>query len=156
MENAADALKMAGAVLLFVLALSIIIFSFTNVRQASDTILAYRDRETEYTTGQYTTGDYYYGTTQNNRTVKLETVIPSIYRAYIENYKIAFVGIDPIYKIKRVGENELKPKYTIDPETNSSKVYRNAVVGNNNEKKAFIKGILYRRLFWNDFITKSS
>ena len=28
MENAADALKMAGAVLLFVLALSVIIFSF--------------------------------------------------------------------------------------------------------------------------------
>lgn len=142
MENASEALKIAGAVLLFVMALSIIIFSFTNVRQASDTILDYRDRETEYITGQDVTGNYYYDTEKNARVVRLETVIPSIYRAYLENYKIVFVGISPIYKISRVGEND-KPKYTIDTETNASKVYRNAVVGNNNEKKAFIKGILY-------------
>ena len=48
MENAADALKIAGAVLIFVLALSVIIFAFTQTRQVSDTILTYRDRESEY------------------------------------------------------------------------------------------------------------
>ena len=46
MENAADALKMAGAVLIFVLAISIIIFAFSQARETSDTILNYRDRET--------------------------------------------------------------------------------------------------------------
>ena len=37
MEKAAEALKMAGAVLLFLLALSIIIFSFGQVRESADT-----------------------------------------------------------------------------------------------------------------------
>ena len=40
MENAADALKMAGAVLMFVIALSVSIVSFGQVRQASDVILS--------------------------------------------------------------------------------------------------------------------
>ena len=55
MENAADALKMAGAVLLFVLALSIIIPFFSQARQTTDIILDARDRETVYMNG-----DYYY------------------------------------------------------------------------------------------------
>ena len=55
MENAAEAIKMAGAVLLFVLALSIILFYFGQVRESADTILDYRDRET-----MYIDGDYYY------------------------------------------------------------------------------------------------
>ena len=69
MENAADALKMAGAVLIFVIALSISIVSFGQVRQASDVILNYRDRETVYIDG-----DYYYEATGTERTVGLETV----------------------------------------------------------------------------------
>ena len=51
MENVADALKMAGSVFLFVLALSIIILNFGKVRATSDTILSYRDRETIYIDG---------------------------------------------------------------------------------------------------------
>ena len=79
MENAADALKMAGAVLLFVLALSVIIFSFGQVRETADTILDYKDRETSYIDG-----NNYYTTTGTERQVGLENIIPSIYRAYIE------------------------------------------------------------------------
>ena len=41
MENAADALEMAGAVLIFVLALSIIIFALGQVRESADTIIDY-------------------------------------------------------------------------------------------------------------------
>ena len=48
MENATEALKMAGAVLIFVLARSIIILAFGQVRETSDIILSYKDRETEY------------------------------------------------------------------------------------------------------------
>ena len=55
MENAAEALKMAGGVLLFLIALSVSIISFSHVRQAADTILEYKDRETEYIDS-----DYYY------------------------------------------------------------------------------------------------
>ena len=45
MENAADALQMAAAVLVFVLALSISINAFGEARQTAQTILDNRDRE---------------------------------------------------------------------------------------------------------------
>lgn len=92
MENAADALKMAAAVLIFVLALSISINAFGQVRKTSQTILDYRDREYDYT---YVEDN---GTTE--RIVGAETIVPSIYRAYKENYKIVFEikYIDYLYK----------------------------------------------------------
>lgn len=127
MENATDALKMAGAVLLFVLAISIIILSFGQVRESADTIIDYRDRETSYIEG-----NYYYEGNKNSRIVGLETIIPSIYRAYLENYKIVFsdrlLG-HPIYKI---GDSE---KYLIDLENSSNET--------NITKVEFIQGILY-------------
>lgn len=138
MENAADALKMAGAVLIFVLALSIIIFAFSQARQTSDTILTYRDRET-----MYVESDYYYTSNQSERVVSFETVIPSIFRAYLENYKIVFEGLQtPIYQIKN-GNGEWVDKYTLDLEQNLTNTYRNPSLGTNEKKAEFIKGILY-------------
>ena len=84
MENAADALKMAAAVLIFVMALSISINAFSEVRQTSQTILDYKDREYDYT---YV--DDNGGTT--TRIVSAETIVPSIYKAYKENYKWNFI-----------------------------------------------------------------
>lgn len=137
MENAADALKMAGAVLLFVLALSVIIFSFGQVRETADTILDYKDRETSYING-----NNYYTTTGTERQVGLETIIPSIYRAYIEEYKIVFDGLkEPIYKIKIDGE--WVDKYTLDLETAQNKIYSNVSFGAGRTPEEFIKGILY-------------
>ena len=49
MENAADALQMAAAVLIFVLALTIAINSFSQARQTAQLILDYNDREYDYT-----------------------------------------------------------------------------------------------------------
>ena len=45
MENVADALKMAGEMLLFILALGIGISSFSQARETSDALLRYTDRE---------------------------------------------------------------------------------------------------------------
>ena len=138
MENAADALKMAGAVLIFVLALSIIIFAFSQARQTSDTILTYRDRET-----MYVESDYYYTSDGKERIVNLETIIPTIFRAYLENYKIVFEGLStPIYKIKN-REGTIVDKYTIDLERNLKRIYPNANLANNEEKAEFLRGILY-------------
>lgn len=140
MENAAEALKMAGAVLLFVLALSIIIFYFGQVRESADTIMNYRDRETTA---------YYYETVtvDHARTVNLETILPSVFRAYLENYKIVFDGIDkPIYKIKSSNTatgTGLVNKYTLDLETNQGQKYKNAVLANDEQKAKFIKGVFY-------------
>ena len=87
MENAADALQMAAAVLIFVLALTIAINSFGQVRQISQLIIGYNDREYDYT---YVEDN---GTTE--RIVGLESIIPSIYKAYRENYKIVFDKTTP-------------------------------------------------------------
>ncbi len=82
MENAADALKMAAAVLAFVLALGISISSFSEVREVSQIVLNYKDKEYNYTYIP-TNGD-------TTRKVSVETIVQSIYRAYNENYKIYF------------------------------------------------------------------
>ena len=146
MENAAEALKMAGAVLLFVLALSIILFSFGQVRESADTILDYRDRET-----MYIEGDYYYEQTGTERNVNLETIVPSVFRAYLENYKIIFDGLDsPIYKIKNKN-GVMVDKYTLDLETNQNLEYNNAVLANKEQKIMFLKGILYGDYKTEDF-----
>ena len=147
MENAVDALKMAGAVLLFVLAISVAIVSFGQAREAADTILDYKDRETVYIDG-----NLYYKTTGTERTVGLETIIPTIYRAYIENYKIVFEGInEPIYTLKLSGNTKIA-KYTIDLETKTTTdgiQINNVALANDEQKSEFLCGILY-----NDF-TKS-
>ena len=142
MENAVDALKMAGAVLLFVLAISVAIVSFGQAREAADTILDYKDRETVYIDG-----NLYYKTTGTERTVGLETIIPTIYRAYIENYKIVFEGLnEPIYTLKISGNTEIK-KYTIDLETKKTTdgiQINNVALANDEQKSEFLCGILYR------------
>lgn len=136
MENAADALKMAGAVMLFVLALSVIILAFGQAREASDTILDYRDRETSYV-------EYYEGTEATERTVSFETIIPSIFRAYLENYKIVFEGLnEPIYKIVNKNGDTINKK-SLDLETNFDTDYNNVVLGTDEQKAEFIRGILY-------------
>lgn len=45
MENAADALKMAAWVLIFVVALSIIINAFGMARQTTDILISYNDND---------------------------------------------------------------------------------------------------------------
>lgn len=129
MENATDALKMAGAVLIFVLAISIIILAFGQVRETADTILDYKDRETTY---------LYYEGEGTVRTVGLETIIPTIFRSHLEHYKIVFEDSsgNPI------------TIYTI-VQNDGTKIERKSIdlskeVLNDNEKKAeFLCGILY-------------
>lgn len=94
MENAAEALKMAFGYLMFVLALTISISSFSQARETIDAIVTIKDRETEYT----------YVEAQDKKIVGIETIIPTIYKAYKENFKIIF------YK-SYVDENNNEPYY---------------------------------------------
>ncbi len=95
MENAVDAMKMAFAMLVFVVALSLSMYSFTMVRQTSAKITQdadlkeYYDRlslnETSEQTGYATSA-----VAASSRVVGVETVIPSLYRYYKENYTVLF------------------------------------------------------------------
>lgn len=82
MENAVEALKIGFAVAMLVIALSLSISSFSQATEAVDAITTARDRESEYT---------YVKPSQNlSRTVGIDSVVTSIYRAYQENMEIHF------------------------------------------------------------------
>lgn len=81
-DNVADALKMAAAILIFVVALGLSISSFSEARMTAQTILDYSDREYDYT--------YVEESASEQRTVGAESIIPVIYRSFKENYKIYF------------------------------------------------------------------
>lgn len=83
MENAAEALKMAFAVLMFVLALTLCISSFSQAREAVDSIITIKDRETSYT--------YVTASKDGTRTVGAETIVPTLYKAYKENFEVNFL-----------------------------------------------------------------
>lgn len=125
MENAADALKMAAWVLIFVVALSIIINAFGMARQTTDILISYNDNEyyTDYVEQEST-----------ERKVGYETIIPAIYRAYKENYKIIFLNNDgtPMYFYEN--KNTKEQINYIDLEKQN--------VGNDTAKEEFIKYIV--------------
>ena len=130
MENAADALKMAAAVLIFVMAISITISSFTETRVAATTILNNKDKEYDYSYGEDN------GTTE--RLVSLESIIPTIYKAYKENYKIVFkenLFSDGVYKKINTETGTEDNVYSID--------LQKEVLGNETQKEQFIMAILY-------------
>ena len=84
MENATRALIMAFAVFIFVIALTVAMVSLNSVKRVSDAILYTKD-ETNY----YTYTDVK-GKAAQNRIVGLETIIPTLYKYYKENYTVVF------------------------------------------------------------------
>ncbi len=128
MENAAEALKMAAGVLIFVLALSISINAFGEARQSSQFILDATDREYDYT--YINQGNE----TNTQRYVRGEDIVPAVYKAYKENYKIIFKTTTgaPMKLYERKNKNGLKIDiYCIDLEKE--------VLGSNEQKEIFIK-----------------
>ena len=130
MENVAEALKMAGEMLLFILALGIGISSFSQARETSDALLKYTDRE-------YVTQYQGMGTTQ--RVVGEETVIPTIYRAYKERFKIYFYEADKspleLYTITNAQTLEETSVNAIDADK--------PALGQDWQKDNFIMALLY-------------
>ncbi len=136
MENAADALQMAAAVLVFVLALSISMNAFGEARQTAQAILDNRDREYDY---EYIQGNEL-GSNTESRKVRGETIVPSIYKAYRENYKIVFLdnsgnGIELYKKYVATNSSVKKSICYIDLE--------NEVLGSDKQKEEFLKILLY-------------
>ena len=121
MENAIDALYIGVAVLIFVVALSVSINAFGNARATSQAVLDMKDREYDYT---YIQGD------STERIVGCETIVPSIYKAYKEHYKIVFILTDKNFYLYKKGNEKIN---YIDLEQE--------VLGGNQED--FINALLY-------------
>lgn len=155
-ENIADALKMAGSVLLFVMGLSIAILAFSQARESMDIVLSYSDRESLSIEGN---PRFYYLSKDNDtsRYVGKETIIPAIYRAYKENYKIVFKFPDDYYlfnqEVKNAkGLNKEKKISTID--------LANQSLSSDLASRQFLNGIIYGDFEYenekskNDYINK--
>lgn len=125
MENGVEALKIGASMLIFVLAITITISCFTSATQALNRIFDMHNGD-EYVTVKDEDGNEYYlnfvrfdgGT----REVGVETIIPSIYRAYKENYSIYFYNSDETPMVLYEKENGEEVNY-IDLE---KEVYPNA------------------------------
>ena len=102
MENAVDALKIAFALFVFIMALSITIFMFNMAKETGDIVLASSD-VTAFM--EYKEKDSI-GTIVKNgdRIVGLETIIPTLYKYYKERYTVVFMNANgtplTIYKSK--------------------------------------------------------
>ena len=139
-ENVTDALKIAGSVLLFVIGLSIAFFYFSQARQSIDTVLYYSDRESMVIENDerfyYIYDDSDENKNKTSRFVGKETIIPSLYRAYKENFKIVF-KLGDYWLLKKDGE-EIK---TLDLEKQS--------IASDAASRWFLNGIVYGK-FDND------
>lgn len=85
MDNAADAILIGGAMLIFVLALTVSITVYSQARVTIDAMLHATDETSFYE---------YYDTQNNivsNRIVSWETIIPTLYKYYKEDYTVVFL-----------------------------------------------------------------
>lgn len=143
-ENVADALKMAGSVLLFVIGLSIAILAFSQAREAIDVVLSYSDRESLSIEGD---SRFYYLSDSNNtnRYVGKETIIPAIYRAYKESYKIIFEFPDDYYLFTKEEEEKDANGHTIRTYTKNVKTIdlEKQSIGSDLASRRFLDGIIY-------------
>lgn len=88
MENATDALIMAGQILIFIIALTVCISSFSTVRSGVDRLISQTDT-VKFAKGE--NGYINYIQSDNNKAIRkvgVETVVSSMYRASKENYDI--------------------------------------------------------------------
>ena len=107
MENAVDALKIAFAVIVFSMALSLTVYMFSEARETADAVLHSSDI-TEFI--QYEEADY----DGDTRLVGLETIVPTLYKYYKENYTVVFrnsTGYMTLYETNMTLPTEYLTKY---------------------------------------------
>lgn len=86
MENIAEALKLAGFTLLFVIALSIAMITIMQGKRTSETIISYSDKTKYYSNIEENVSKVEKG----NRIVQIKDIIPTLYRYDQEQYIVLF------------------------------------------------------------------
>ena len=147
MENATDALYMGFAVLAFVVALSLSIFSFSEVISASQTIIDARDKTTLYS---------YIEPQGTERTVTREDIIPTLYRAYYENYMVKFEGIGPLYNVRVETKDAASGNITVSYESTNIIDLEGQNIGNHEDANKLITALLQGKEEFNNLISDTS
>ncbi len=100
MENASDALIMAGQVLIFIIALTVCISSFTTIRVGIDNVIDQSEtiklaKESDLYVNYIQSRDE-----KSTRIVGAETVVSSLYRSIKENYTLYLILSEPYNTIR--------------------------------------------------------
>lgn len=88
MDNAVDALKLAFAMLVFVMAITVSITAFDQAKATSDEVFYMADKTNFY---EYTSDDD--ERSAEGRIVSIETIIPTLYRYYKENFNVTIQNL---------------------------------------------------------------
>lgn len=139
MEHASDALKMAFAVLVFVIAITTIFVMISKVKYTADVVLFHSDQTNFYdhTSSQDT-----------NRTVEVADIVATLYRYYKESVAVTVVIDGDIYFFDLGNENYItvqengRPLIKLGTEENIEKnlgqfVYNLLIKDNSNAKAKF-------------------
>ena len=121
MENAVDALKMAFAVFVFIMAIVLTINIFGQIRQTSDMVLSLSDRTNFY--------EYVEENDNNARTTRVvgvETIIPMLYR--YTNEALSIVIKDQNGQIIQVFDVTIEADIKRNTDANVVNSFRNCVV----------------------------
>lgn len=119
MENAVEAFKMAGFILLFVIALSIAMITLTQAKTTTDSIVQMKNKQESYQYIELAAGER-----NLSRTVTLADIIPTLYRYASEEYAVIFYKNSsstedtnqlPLYKSGRPG-NPMRGDLDLDTE----------------------------------------
>lgn len=109
MENGVEALKIAFGMIIFVFAISIAISCFTQAAQAMQRIWEVQQEDESYVTDEF--GNYlnYVNFHGGTREVGTETVVPTMYRAYKENFAVYFFNSDKTtpFELYKNSRNEI-------------------------------------------------
>lgn len=147
MENVTDALIMAGSVLMLIIALTVSISSFSNLKSQVDYIVTSAD-ETDLAKDE--TGGYinYIKNSSDIRVVGAETLISSIRRVEKENYKIYIVPkttLDTSLGIKYSEAIEQKYSTTTLVAENAT-IYEISLSGKNNDISKILTDDFYQEV----------
>jgi len=130
MENAVEALKYAFAVLIFVIALSVSMNLLSQAKATSDSMIEATNPESleSYITAnpESSYADIKLSErelTANGRIVGVETIIPTLYRDYKENYVIEFYTKDNglVMRLDLSEENRRREIWTANPNVDVKK-----------------------------------
>lgn len=120
MENAADALKMAFAVFVFIAALSIVFSLITKIKNTADTVLWYSDKTNYY--------DWTEERTEDGRTVGEDTVIATLYTQAKEKVFIQIKDETGIITFTLFNTNSERNKYIEQNLNTGTKIYKEKIV----------------------------
>lgn len=117
MENAVDALKIAFAVFVFVIALTVSMVAFGQAKDASEHVFYMTDKTNFY--------DLIFADEKrkNGRIVSAETIVPTLYRYYKENFNIVIIPKNPEMVLNTTENKLLKAREKETGETQTAVIF---------------------------------